>query len=160
MWNAGGGITWAVLPSLPLTRVGRPQVLHHSYLFIIFDPCSVVSRSQVWYLSKSSCARVSARVALIVGTWEPGSEEVETERGNGRERERERDPPPPPSLFNSSLHFLSLSPYRETLATSPLSLPLFPLFLSPIHPISDASKPDLRHLSRISKKSNIRFQRK
>jgi len=60
---------------------------------------------------------------------------MERQRGN----ERERDPPPPPSLFNSSLHFPSLSPYRETLATSPLSLPLFPLFLSTIHPISDAS---------------------
>jgi len=56
------------------------------------------------------------------------------ERGDGvprkwRQREEmgERDPP---SLFNSSLHFLLLSSYRETLTTSPLSLPLLPLFLS------------------------------
>ena len=32
------------------------------------------------------------RVAQIVGTWEPGSEEVETDSGNGRERDKHLSP--------------------------------------------------------------------
>ena len=62
--------------------------------------------------------------------------------------EREIDfPPPPPS--NSSLPF-NFCP----------SLALHLLFLSPIPPISGASRPDLRYLSRRSKNSNIRVKRK
>ena len=83
------------------------------------------------------------RVALIVAAWQPGWEEMENLRGNDN---------------------------SETLSTSPLSLPLFPpslstphpphpclslalhlLFLSSIPPISGATRPDLRHLPRLSK---------
>ena len=75
------------------------------------------------------------REAQIVGTWERCSEEVDTERGNGRKWERETLLLSliPPSIFYRSLPLGRLSPLP------PLSLRLFPLFFSPIHPISDAS---------------------